>query len=114
MKRRRGFTFIEVVVSIVLLAVGALALAGSAAITLRRMSDSSRGAAAASVARARAETSFSESCTALSDGNPRTSGVRSEWSVSAGAGSTDVRQRVTYATRGGDHADEFLTTVPCG
>lgn len=114
MRNLRGVTLVEVVVAIVLLAVGGLALAGSAAITVRRMSDSSRGATAASVARARAETSFSESCAALSDGNQRTSGVRSEWSVAGGSSSTDLRQRVIYSTRSGDHVDEFRTTVPCG
>jgi prepilin-type N-terminal cleavage/methylation domain-containing protein len=114
MKERRGVTLIEVVVAIVLLAVGGLALAGSAAITLRRMSDGSRSAAAASIARSRAETSFSQSCAALSSGNQRTFGVRSEWSIAGGALSADVHQRVTYFTRSGDHADEFRTTVPCG
>jgi prepilin-type N-terminal cleavage/methylation domain-containing protein len=114
MKELRGVTLIEVVVAIVLLGVGALALAGSAGIMLRRMSDSSRGAAAASIAISRAETSFSKSCAALSSGSQRMSGVRSEWFVAGAALSADIRQRVTYSTRGGDHADEFLTTVPCG
>lgn len=114
MKERRGFTLIEVVVAIVLLAVGALALAGSAAITLRQMSDSSRSAAVASAARTRAETAFSESCAALSGGNQRSPGIRSDWSFTPGPQSADLRQRVTYGTRGGDHTDEFLTTVPCG
>lgn len=114
MKKSRGVTLIEVVVAIVILAVGALALAGSAAITLRRMSDSSRASAAAFLARSRAESSFSDSCGAMSAGNQRAPGVRSEWSVTTGIASADLRQRVTYATRGGDHTDEFLTTVPCG
>jgi len=114
MSKRRGFTLIEVVVSIVLFAVGALALAGSAAITLRQMSDSWRSAAAASVARTRAETAFSESCAALTAGNQRSPGVRSTWSFTPGPQSTELRQQLTYGTRSGDHTDEFLTAVPCG
>ncbi len=111
---RTGVTLIEVVVAILVLAVGALALAGSAVVTLRRMSDSARGTAAASVARSRAESSFSRPCAALGSGSQRLLGVRSEWSIAGGAGSADIRQRVTYPTRGGDHTDEFLTTAPCG
>ncbi len=114
MYERRGVTLIEVVIAIVILSVGAIALAGSAAITLRRMSDVSRGSAAASVARSRAETSFSQPCGSLNDGTQSIRGVRSEWSVADGALSADLSQRVTYGTRGGDHVDEFLTTVPCG
>src|ERR1700694_2266503 len=112
MKERTGVTLVEIVVAIVALAVGALALAGSAAITLRRMSDSSRGAAAASVARSHSETAFSQSCAALSSGNQRMRGVQSEWSVAGRAASADIRQRVTYTTRGGNHTDDFLTAVP--
>jgi prepilin-type N-terminal cleavage/methylation domain-containing protein len=111
---RAGVTLIEVVVAILVLAIGALALAGSATVMLRRMSDTARGTAAASVARSRAESSFSRSCAALSNGNEQTLGVQSEWSISGGAGSADIRQRVTYRTRGGDHTDEFLTATPCG
>lgn len=114
MYERRGVTLIEVVVAILILSVGALALAGSAAITVRRMSDGSRGSAAAFAARSRAETSFSKPCGSLNDGNRSIRGVRSEWSIADGAFSADLRQRVTYGTRGGDHVDEFLTTVPCG
>jgi len=113
MHERRGVTLIELTVALLLLSVGALALAGSAAITLRRMSDGSRGSAAASVARSRAETAFSQPCGSLNDGNQSIRGVRSEWSVAGGPFSTDVRQRVTYSTKRGEHLDEFLTTVPC-
>jgi prepilin-type N-terminal cleavage/methylation domain-containing protein len=113
MKNVRGVTLIEIVVAIVVLSVGALALAGSAAVMLRRMSDSSRGAAAASVARALNEAAFSRSCATLSSGNKQTAGIQSEWSVGASAASTNIRQRVTYATRGGSHTDDFLTAVPC-
>lgn len=111
---RAGVSLIEVVVAILVLAVGVLALAGSAAVTLRRMSDTARGTAAASVARSRAESSFSRSCAALGSGNERMPGLRSEWSIAGGAGSADITQRVTYPTRGGDHTDEFLTAAPCG
>lgn len=58
--KKHGFTLIEVVVAIVLLTVGALALAGSAAVTIRRMSAAQRNSSAASAARTRAETLLSQ------------------------------------------------------
>ena len=59
MNRAPGFTLIEVVVAIVLLAVGVFALAGSAAVTVKRMSAAQRTSSAAAAARTRAESLFS-------------------------------------------------------
>lgn len=113
-KSRAGFTLVEVVVAILLLSVGGLALAGSAAVMARRMAETARSEAAVSVGRSRAEISFATPCGALAGGNERVLGVRSDWSVSASAGSTDISQRITYPTRRGDHFDDFLTAAPCG
>jgi prepilin-type N-terminal cleavage/methylation domain-containing protein len=108
-----GFTLVEVVVAILVLTVGALALAGSAAVTVRRMSEGARRSAAASVARVRAESSFATSCLALGGGSEELLGVRSVWSVAATAASTDISQQTTYSTFRGDHTDDFLTAAPC-
>jgi type IV pilus modification protein PilV len=108
-----GFTLIEVLVAILVLAVGVLALAGTTAVTVRRMSQSSRLSAAASVARSRAESSFAVTCTAVTSGNEQVFNLRSEWSAYAGAVSTDLTQSVTFAALHGDHTDSFLTSAPC-
>lgn len=112
-KARAGVTLIEVVVAILLLTVGALSLAGAAAVTVRRMGESARRATAVSVARARAESSFAAPCTALTDGSEQLLGVRSEWSIASAAASAEISQRITYSTRRGSHADDFLTAAPC-
>jgi prepilin-type N-terminal cleavage/methylation domain-containing protein len=116
MKRisRAGVTLVEVVVAILVLSVGALALAGSAAVMARRMAESARAGAAVSVGRTRAELSFATRCAALADGDERLLGVRSEWSIAAAAASADISQRITHRTPRGDHFDEFLTAAPCG
>jgi prepilin-type N-terminal cleavage/methylation domain-containing protein len=113
MKSEAGVTLIEVLVATLVLSVGALALAGSAAVTVRRMAESSRAGDAASVARSRAESSFSRTCTTLSSGNQQTRGVRAEWFITGGMVSAEIRQRLTYRTQSGDHTDEFLTAAPC-
>lgn len=112
-RARRGLTLIEIVVAILILSVGALALAGSSALMVRRMAESARGAAAASVARSRLESSFATPCTALSGGGELILGVRSDWSVAGSVNSAEIRQRVTYPTRHGAHTDDFLTAAPC-
>lgn len=109
---RTGFTLIEVMIAVVVLTVGALALAGSSAVTVRRMSENERRATAAGVARNRAESAHAYSC-GLPSGIDQWLSVRSEWWTSAGAYSADIRQKVSYLTRTGTHGDDFLTAVPC-
>ena len=109
----RGFTLIEVVIAILILSVGALALAGSSAVMVRRLADSSRNSAGASVGRSRIESSFAAPCNALTAGSEQISGIRSEWSVSNAQNSADITQRVTYPTRRGTHSENFKSSIPC-
>ena len=112
-KARRGFTLIEVVIAIVLLAAGALALAGTAAVTARRMAESGRRSTAVSLARSRAEVSMASPCTSLASGSETVHGVQSAWVATSTAASTELSQRVTYPTGRGDRSDDFLTAAPC-
>lgn len=108
-----GFTLIEVVVAILLLSLGALALAGSAVVMARRMGESARATTAVSVGRTRAELSFATPCEALAAGSERARGAFSEWSIAAGTVSADITQRITHPATRGDHFDDFLTAAPC-
>jgi prepilin-type N-terminal cleavage/methylation domain-containing protein len=112
-KARGGFTLIEVVIAIVLLAVGALALAGTAAVTARRMAESARRGSAVSMARSRAETSMASPCASLASGSETVRGVQSAWVATLAAASTELSQRVSYPTSRGDRSDDFLTAAPC-
>ena len=110
---RHGFTLIEVIVAMVILATGVLALAGSAALTVRRMAEATRRTTAVSMARTRAESSLALPCGSLSSGSETVRGVRSEWVVSPGVGSAELSQRVSYPTFRGERSDDFLTAAPC-
>lgn len=109
---RAGFTLIEVIIAVVVLTVGALALAASSALTARRMSENGRRLTASAIARNRAESAHAYSCT-LPGGIDQWLSVRSEWWVNAGTYSADIKQKVSYPTRTGTHGDDFLTAVPC-
>jgi len=110
---RAGFTLIEVVIAILILSVGALALAGSSAVMVRRLSDGARTAAGASVARSRIESSLAAPCSALAGGSEQILGVHSEWSVAAAENFADIKQRVTYPARHGPHSENFISSAPC-
>lgn len=110
---RGGFTLVEVLVAIVILATGALALAGSAAVTVRRMAEAARRSTAVSMARSRAESSLASPCAVLASGSETAGGVRSDWIVAAGSVSAELSQRVSYPTFRGARTDDFLTAAPC-
>jgi prepilin-type N-terminal cleavage/methylation domain-containing protein len=113
MTARVGFSLIEVVIAILILSVGALALAGSSAVMVRRLSDSARTAAGASVARSRIESSLAAPCSALTAGSEQILGIHSEWSVAGAQNSADIKQRVTYAARHGPHSEYFISSATC-
>jgi prepilin-type N-terminal cleavage/methylation domain-containing protein len=113
MTTRTGLTLIEVVIAILILSVGALALAGSSAVMVRRLSDSARTAAGASVGRSRIESSLAAPCSALAGGSEQILGVHSEWSVAGTQNSADIKQRVTYPARRGPHSEDFISSAPC-
>lgn len=112
-RRHPGFTLIELVIAIVLLSVGATALAGSAAAVARQMSISGRRSRAAMIARSRAEESQSRPCTALSGGSEELGGIRSEWDVSTSSISAELAQRVEYRSLFGQRADVYRTAASC-
>jgi prepilin-type N-terminal cleavage/methylation domain-containing protein len=120
---RSGFTLAEVVVAVVVLSVGILALAGSAALTSRmvgwgRQSTLVGLAAAARVARLR-QLAFSTtpSCGAAEwrSGSAPGPGVSEAWEILGGAG---LARRVLIVLRsrrpGGVGSDTILTAVLCG
>ena len=112
-KARGGFTLIEVVVAIVMLAAGALALAGTAAVTARRMAESARRSSAVSMARSRAEVSMASPCASLASGSETVRGVQSSWVAAVALASTELNQRVSYPTSRGERSDDFVTAAQC-
>jgi prepilin-type N-terminal cleavage/methylation domain-containing protein len=79
--RRPGFTLVELLVSLILLATGVLALAGSARLVLRQTTTSAMRAHAAAVASARFELLSAGGCALAAAGSRDTAGVVEAWSV---------------------------------
>ena len=89
-----GFTLIEVVVAIAVLAVGILALAGAAAATVRSMADSERVSDAARTAEMERERASSLTC-AASAGVDSVGGARIVWSASPAGAMLSLSQTIS-------------------
>lgn len=79
---RRGFTLVEVLVALVVVAVGLLGVAGSSAIALRAANAAVREQAAVSRARTRLALIESAGCVGAASGEHRVAaGLSDKWSV---------------------------------
>jgi type IV pilus assembly protein PilV len=80
-RARRGFTLVELMVSVVILSVGLLGLAGTAAAVVRLTAGGAKQTIASSVAAARLEYLNARRCTGRASGTATTRGISESWSV---------------------------------
>lgn len=94
--RRDGFTLVELMVAIIILAVGILGLAGTSAIITRQMGHASRSTVAAAVAQSRFDSLSSIDCAGLAPAGGATSGTATHMDPRTGrARGVSERWRVT-------------------
>ena len=119
---RAGFTLVEVLVAVVVLGIGIVALAGSAAMVTRMIGRGQMGTRAAQLASQRLELLRNAAyrtnprCTdaSFASGGPVTAqGVTETWVIQAGTPRI-ITETVTYRTaNGGTHNDVFTTKIGC-
>jgi type IV pilus modification protein PilV len=111
---RDGFTIIEVIVAIIILAVGVLGLASTATVVTRQIGGGSQQGTAANLAASRFERMRARVCTTLASGGPTvTNGINERWFVTAVNDARLVRDSVWYDTTRGERFFVFETTIPC-
>ena len=74
---RAGFTIVEVIVAVLVLSIGVLALAGTAAVVTKQMAAGTRQTRASTIAQARFDSLASVQCSALASGGATTTGTYS-------------------------------------
>jgi type IV pilus modification protein PilV len=113
---RSGFTIVEVLVAVLVLTVGLLGLAATAATVTRMISQGQRYSEATTLAAQRFEVLRSQSCTAMAAGSETHGRYSVAWtltSVNSGK-ANQVTVVVVSPTARATRADSFQTTIPCG
>ena len=110
---RRGFTVIELVVTIVVLTVGLLAMAANSAVIGRQMRGARVMSEAANTAQARFERLRAVPCTTLSGGTATSGEVTEVWTATNATRTVEVTDTVKYTTRYGVQAHAYRTSIPC-
>lgn len=119
---RHAFTLLEVLVALIVLAVGILGLSASSALVSRLVGDASRLTIAATVATARLEQLRGISCAGAAPGTAITRGIEERWAVAPmgqGPGTAlEVQLTVTYRLRtrgsaGAARVQRFRGAIPC-
>ena len=111
--RRSGCSLVEVLFALVLFTIGALSLAGSSAMVLRRLSTSHASITAAAAAASRLAFLNSTPCAALANGSAQVvPGLMESWSVER-AGNAHARVHVTMHFEPNAHAENFRSTISC-
>ena len=111
--RERGFTLIELMVTIIILVIGLFAMAGTTAVVTRHIGGGAQMALAASTAQARFERLRAESCLTLSDGDAESRGISETWVVSNKLRAVEVTLVVGFNTSRGWREHEYKTRIPC-
>lgn len=111
---RAGFTLVELLVALMIFAVGMLGLAATAGSVTRMMGGAKRQTIAAQVAQSRIERLRATPCTTLTSGSETVRGITNTWTVSPVARGVNVTDSVVFATsRGKTRTRVYKTTLSC-
>ena len=111
---RAGFTLVELLVAMMVFAVGMLGLAATAASVTRMMGGAKRQTIASTVAQSRLEKIRSSPCGSLVSGSETVRGISNTWTVSAVTRGVDVRDSVSFpGPRNTRRWKVYRTTLSC-
>ncbi len=115
MRQARGFTIVEVIVAVLVLSIGLLGLASTAALTTRMIGQGQRYSEASAMATRRFEMLRSRPCAAMGNGTESEGRYTATWTVAdvAAGKAKAVRVIVQSPMAGRMRADTFSTTIPC-
>lgn len=110
---RRGFSLVEVMIAIVILATGVLALAASSAAVTRLITQGGGLGRAAAAAEGRVELLRATPCASLSSSSAYDGPYLVTWAVTGSGNLRTVVVTVSYGTGRSTRTDTFNTTISC-
>lgn len=111
---RAGFTIVELLVALMIFAVGMLGLAATAGSVTKMMGGAKRQVIAANIAQSRLEKLRSSPCGTLASGVDTTRGVINVWTVTTVTRGKSIKDSVVFPIgRGQVRARVYMTTLPC-
>jgi type IV pilus assembly protein PilV len=113
LKSRRGFTILEVIVAIVILSMGILGLAGTAASVTRMVGSSDRYAQATALATQRFEIMRGTSCATMGGGSSTQGRYTVAWTVADVTNGKQVTITVTAPSTRGTRTHTFTQIISC-
>jgi prepilin-type N-terminal cleavage/methylation domain-containing protein len=114
LRPRSGFTLVEMMVAVVILATGLLGLVSTAAYVVRQVSGGAQQTIAANVVQSRLEWMRSVPCDAIQDSSTTTRGISERWVRGPTANQVlFVVDTVKYSVSGSPRVHTYTMTVPC-
>ncbi|MES2524180.1 MAG: hypothetical protein V4617_15850 [Gemmatimonadota bacterium] len=115
-RERSGLTLVEVIISILMLAVSVMGLLGSAAAVSTQMGGGVRQTVAASIAESRIDSLTSLACAQLAvagvaSGTAMNRGIKESWSVTDGKNVKTIVVEITIPKR--TKKLSYSTVIPC-
>lgn len=111
---RRGFTLVEVIIAIIVIAIGVMGLAGTASYVAIQMGGANAQTIAATMATKVADSLSARRCSGLVGGTQTRRGVTVTWTVEDSSRTRWVRQTVQYRPkRGPMKTANYLAVVQC-
>lgn len=110
-RARRGLTLIEMLIAIIVMAIGIMGLAGTASYVAQQMGGGNMQTIAAALATRVSDSLSARRCSALVSGTTTTRGVTVTWTVSDSSRTKWVAERVQYKPKRGSTKTFNSTTV---
>ena len=110
---RHGFTVIEMIIAVIVMAVGVMGLAGTARYVAMQMGNGRTQTIAATFATKIADSLSARRCAAIASGSQTKRGVTITWTVADSSRTKWVTEQVQYKTKSGPKTVNYLTVIQC-
>ena len=111
---RRGFTLIEMIIAIIVMAIGIMGLAGTASYVAQQMGGGNAQTIAAALANKVADSLASRRCSALVSGSQTKRGVTVTWTVTDSSRTKWVTEQAQYKPkRGSTKTFNYTSVIQC-